>query len=128
MEKNFVAGVQVTQKDGTVTQFVAETKMEHTLVDSLAAALDEEAIAQGKIQAVLLALPRESGVSIGLGGSGEMLLRGFIYLQKAITEAMGPMAEILIEMVRSGMSKMQKEEVKNDGYCGRKNKTGTGCV
>lgn len=115
MEKNFVAGVQVTQKDGTVTQFVAETKIEHTLVDSLAAALDEEAIAQGKIQAVLLALPRESGVSIGLGGSGEMLLRGFIYLQKAITEAMGPMAEILMEMVRAGMSKMQKDEVKNNG-------------
>lgn len=115
MEKNFVAGVQVTQKDGTVTQFVAETKIEHTMVDSLAAALDEEAIAQGKIQAVLLALPRESGVSIGLGGSGEMLLRGFIYLQKAITEAMGPMAEILMEMVRSGMSKMQEDEDKNDG-------------
>lgn len=77
--------------------------------------MDEEAIAQGEIQAVLLALPRESGVSIGLGGSGEMLLMGFIYLQKAITEAMGPMTEILMEMVRSGMSKMQEEEVKNDG-------------
>lgn len=115
MEKNFVAGVQVTQKDGTVTQFVAETKIEHTLVDSLAVVLNEEAIAQGKIQAVLLALPRESGVSIALGGSGEMLLRGFISLQEAITDAIGPMAEILIEMVRSDMSKMQEDEVKNDG-------------
>lgn len=115
MEKNFVAGVQVTQKDGTVTQFVAETEIEHALVKSLASAFDEEAIAQGKIQAVLLALPREQGISVGLSGSGETLLRGFIYLQKAIKDAMGPMAEVLMGLMGSIMSKEQEEEDKNDG-------------
>ena len=112
MEKNF-AGVRVTQKDGTVTRFVAETEVEHALVNSLASALDEEAIAQGKIQAVLLALPRESGVSIGLSGYGETLLRGFIYLQKAIKETMGPAAEVLMDLMGSIMSKEQEDEDKN---------------
>lgn len=114
MEKNF-AGVRVTQKDGTVTQFVAETEVEHALVNSLASAFDEEAIGQGEIGAFLFAIPREKGVSVGLGGSGEMLLRGFIYLQKAIKDTMGPMAEVFMAMMGSIMSKEQEAEDKNDG-------------
>lgn len=115
MEKNFVAGVQVTQKDGTVTQFVAETETEHALVDSLASAFDEEAIGQGEIGAFLFAIPREVGVSIGLGGSGKMLMRGFLYIQKGLKETMGPVAEVLMDLMGSIMSKEQENEDKNDG-------------
>ena len=115
MEKNFVAGVQVTQKDGTVTQFVAETETEHALVDYLASAFNEEAIGQGEIGAFLFAIPREVGVSIGLGGSGQMLMRGFLYMQKGLKETMGPVAEVLMDLMGSIMSKEQEDEDKNDG-------------
>ena len=94
----FVAGVQVTQKDGTDPVCGGNC----TMVDSLAAALDEGENTGSLAHCPVRGLYRPRRFR---------RVRGFIYLQKAITEAMGPMAEILMEMVREG--KMRR--MRNDG-------------
>ena len=110
MEKNFVTGLQITQKDGKVTQFTPETQKEHALIDSLASALGKEAQENGKIEGFLLAIPREEGISVGLGGSGMTLIKGFCYLKKAILNTVGPEAAMVIDIMSSDMLDTQEDK------------------
>lgn len=102
-KKDFVAGLQITKKDGTVVNFEAKTEMEYRALDSLALAFGIEANQRGHVEAILLALPRETGITVGIAGSGIELLKAFAHVKEALVKQMGPAADFAMTMVEAMM-------------------------
>ena len=117
-----VSKIHFTTDEGDII-FIPETKKDEDVAESIALAFNKEAQDAGEIKGIILALLREDGTSIGVGGTPMELFAGYAAIKESIAERTHPaLMSIIDEGIQarlksqrcSGERKIAEEETVNE--------------